>query len=141
MSQSVFALSHREDPIETEEREVLMVLSKTVLVVLAGVYAMRASNVLFHPQAFQPLMGVALFAFVMSVLLFHRPPTGPGWWMYTVIGLCLVGVAANTMLFVAPDALHNNPTDRTFSLVSIVGWAIVALGFVARTLFRDPSVA
>jgi hypothetical protein len=118
-----------------------MVLSKIALVVLAGVYALRASNVLFHPQPFQPLMAVAVFAFVMSLLLFRRPPTAPGWWMYTVIGLCLVRVAANTMLFVAPDALQSSTTDRAFSLVSIIGWAIVAVGFVARTMFGKAVVS
>jgi hypothetical protein len=114
------------------ENDMMMIASKTALVILAGVYAMRASGVLFHPQPLQPLMGVALFAFVMSVVLFQNPPTVPGPWLYTVIALCLIGVAANTMLFFAPDAAHNTPTNLTFSAVSIVGWAIVAIGFAAR---------
>ncbi len=117
----------------------LAIASKTALVILAGVYAMRASGVIFHPQPLQPLMGVALFAFIMSVILFQNPPTVPGLWLYTVIGLCLFGVAANTMLFFAPDAAHNTPTNLAFSAVSIVGWAIVAINFGASLLSASRS--
>jgi hypothetical protein len=112
----------------------LIVVSKTVLVILAGVYAMRATGVIFHPQPFQPLMGVALFAFIMSVVLFQNPPTSPGWWLYTVIALCLFGVAANTMLFFAPDAAHSAPTNLAFSAVSMVGWGWLAFAFSMRAL-------
>jgi uncharacterized membrane protein len=120
---------------------VIVIVSKTALVVLAGVYAMRASGVLFHPQPFQPLMVVALLAFIMSVVLFQNPPTVAGWWLYTVIGLCCVGVAANAVLFFAPDAAHNTPTNLTFSAVSIVGWAIVALANVSVAFGRGPTGA
>jgi uncharacterized membrane protein len=119
----------------------LMIATKTSLVVLAGVYAMRASNVLFHPVPVTPLMGVALFAFVMSLILFHNPPTSRGWWLYTVIGLWVVGVAANTMLLLAPDAAHGTPTNRAFSAVSIAGWAIVAIGFAATIFERGSDMA
>jgi hypothetical protein len=110
----------------------LMIVSKTVLVVLAGVYAMRATGIIFHPQPLQPLMGVAAFAFVMAVVLFQNPPTVPGWQLYTVIGLCLFGVAANTMLFFAPDAAHNTPTNLAFSAVSMVGWGWLVFAFGLR---------
>jgi hypothetical protein len=119
----------------------LVIATRVSLVILAGVYAMRASNVLFHPQTFQPLMGVALFAFIMSLVLFHNPPTTPGWWLYTVIALCLVGVAANAMLLFAPDKLHNSPTNLAFSLVSVIGWAVVAIGFAAKIFERGQTVA
>ncbi len=119
----------------------LMVISKTVLVVLAGVYAMRATGVIFHPQPFQALMGVAIFAFVMSVVLFQNPPTVPGWQLYTVIALCLFGVAANTMLFFAPDAAHDTPTNLAFSAVSMVGWGWLVLAFGLRALGQgQPTV-
>jgi hypothetical protein len=114
------------------------IITKSALVVLAGVYAMRATGVIFHPQPLQPLMGVAAFAFVMSVILFQSPPTAPGLWLYTVIALCLFGVAANMMLFFAPDAAHSSPTNLAFSAVSIVGWAIVALANVA-VIFNRPG--
>jgi hypothetical protein len=118
-----------------------MILTKTSLVVLAGVYAMRASNILFHPQPFQPLMGVALFAFIMSVILFHNPPTTAGWWLYLATALCLVGVAANAMLFFAPEAAHGTPTNLAFSAVSIIGWAVVALGFGSQIVGSGASIA
>ncbi len=110
----------------------LYIATRISLVILAGVYAMRSSSVLFHPQSFQPLTGVAIFAFLMTLVYFNRPPTAPDWWLYTSIGLCLIGVAANTMLYLAPDESHGTPTNLAFSLVSIVGWAVVAAGFAAK---------
>jgi hypothetical protein len=126
---------------QTEEKtDVLMIATKVALVILAGVYARRASNTLFHPQPFTPLWGVALFAFVMSMIMFYNPPTARGVWLYTAVGLCLVGVAANTMLYFAPDAAHATPTNLTFSAVSIVGWAVVAIGFAARLFERGSNM-
>jgi hypothetical protein len=117
----------------------LLILSRTALVILAGVYAMRATGVLFHPQPFQPLMVVAALAFVMSIILFQAPPTVPGWWLYTAIGLCVVGVIANTLLFFMPDAAHNTPTNLAFSAVSMVGWAIVAAANAVILFDRAPT--
>ncbi len=111
----------------------MFVVTKAALVILAGVYAMRASSIIFTRGEFTPLWFVALFAFVMSVVLFYRMPTVQGWWQYAVIGLCLVGVAANAMLFLAPDAEHGDMTNLTFSTVSVVGWRIVALSLFLLT--------
>lgn len=104
----------------------IAIIPKAALVILAGVYAMRFSNQFFNPAKLQPLWFAAVLAFIMSLVLFYRPPTVQGWWQYTATGLCLVGVAANTILFFAPDAAHNTPTNLAFSAVSMVGWAIVA---------------
>jgi hypothetical protein len=111
----------------------MLVATKAALVILAGVYAMRASDVIFQRAAFTPLWFVAVFAFLMTIVLFYRPPTVQGWWQYTAIGLCLVGVAANTMLLIAPDGDHGSPTDMAFSAVSIVGWAVVGLSSLLLT--------
>lgn len=119
----------------------MFVITKTALVILAGIYAMRASSILFHPSPLTPLMLVALFAFIMSVVLFYRPPTTQGWWQYSIIGLCLIGVAANTMLFIAPDAEHGDPTNLTFSAISVAGWGIVALSSVLLTFAKPASGA
>jgi xanthine/uracil permease len=119
----------------------MLVITKAVLVILAGIYAMRASSIVFPPSSFSPLWFVALFAFVMSLVLFYRPPTVQGWWQYTVIGLCLIGVAANAMLFLAPDAEHSDPTNMAFSAVSIVGWGIVCLSSILLTFAKTIDVA
>jgi hypothetical protein len=105
----------------------MYVITKVTLVILAGVYTMRATNVIFNPTSFNPMSLVALFAFVMSFVLFNRLPTTPGIWAFTVVGLCIFGVFANSMLYFRPDAAHASPTNMTFSAVSIIGWAIVAL--------------
>jgi hypothetical protein len=111
----------------------MMIVTKTALVILAGIYAMRASSVVFYPTALSPLWLVAVFAFIMSIILFYRMPTAQGWWQYTVIGLCLVGVAANAMLYLAPDAEHSDATNMAFSAVSVLGWGIVGLSSILLT--------
>jgi hypothetical protein len=111
----------------------MLVVTKIALVILAGIYAMRASNALFDPADLQPLTFVAAFAFVISIVVFYRPPTVQGWWQYTVVGWSLIGVAANAILYIAPDASHSTPTNLAFSAVSVVGWAIVALSAVLLT--------
>jgi hypothetical protein len=116
-----------------------LVLSKAALVMLAGIYAMRGSSVLFVRQPFQPLMIVAVLAFLFSVTLFYRAPTKPGAWLYTVLALCLVGVVANGMLYFKPDASHSDPTNLTFSALSIVGWGLLAIYFGAK-LFASGSI-
>jgi hypothetical protein len=116
----------------------MFVVTKAALVILAGIYAMRASSVIFQPSPFTPLMLVALFAFIMSVVLFYRAPAVQGWWQYSVIGLCLVGVAANAMLFLAPDAEHSDRTNLAFSAISVVGWGVVAFS-TAMLSFAKPD--
>jgi xanthine/uracil permease len=111
----------------------MYLVTKAALVILAGVYALRASSIVFQPGPLSPLWFVALLAFVLTLVLFHRAPTVTGWWQYTVIGLSLIGVFANAMLYLVPDAEHNNPTDLAFSAVSVAGWAIVALSSVLLT--------
>jgi hypothetical protein len=118
----------------------LMIASKTSLVMLAGIYAMRSSNVAFHPATFTPLWGVAFFAFVMSLVMYHNPPMSIGWWLFTAIGLCLIGVAANTFLFFATDFVHNNLTSRAFCVASVIGWMIVAIQFLTKFSERVTNV-
>jgi hypothetical protein len=115
----------------------MFAVTKAAIVILAGIYAMRASSILFHNESFSPLWFVALFAFVMSLVLFYRMPTVQGWWQYNVIGLCLIGVAANAMLFLAPDAEHSDPTNLAYSAFSVVGWGIVALSSFMLTFARS----
>jgi sterol desaturase/sphingolipid hydroxylase (fatty acid hydroxylase superfamily) len=110
----------------------LMIASKTSLVVLAGIYSVRWSNVVFHPSTFTPLWALAFFAFVMSLVMYHNPPMSVGWWLYAAIGLCLVGVAANTLLIFATDVAHNNLTSRVFCVASVIGWMIVAIQFLTK---------
>jgi peptidoglycan/LPS O-acetylase OafA/YrhL len=117
----------------------MVIATKAALVVLAGIYAMRASDVIFARAAFTPLWFVALFAFGMSLVLFYRPPTVQGWWQYSVIGLCLVGVAANALLFFAPDTDHSNPTDLAFSAVSVLGWSIVGVSSFLLVFAAPPE--
>jgi hypothetical protein len=118
----------------------MFILTKVALVILAGIYAMRVSNEVFNPSAITPLWFVALFAFVMCLVLFYRPPVERGAWQYTTIALCLIGVAANAMLYFAPDAAHGTPTNLSFSAVSVVGWSIVALSSALLT-FAEPASA
>ncbi len=115
-----------------------LVLSKATLVLLAGIYAMRGSSVLFERQRFDPLMIVAVLAFLFSVVLFYRPPTKLGIWLYTTVALCVVGLVANGMLYFKPDASHGDPTNLAFSALSIAGWGILAVYFGAQIFSNSP---
>jgi hypothetical protein len=114
----------------------MIVVAKACLVLMAGIYAIRATSVVFNPQPFEPLMLVAAFAFVMSVVIFYRGPTEVGPWLYTVVALSVIGVIANSMLFFAPDESHKDLTNLTFSALSIVGWAVIAFSYASIFLVR-----
>jgi fatty acid desaturase len=103
-----------------------LILSQIMIVILIGVYAIRAASVFFVRERFQPLMIVAALAFVFALVLFHLPPTQTGAWLYLVIAACLVGVAVNALLYFKPDQAHSRPTDLAFSAVSCVGWGVLA---------------
>jgi hypothetical protein len=118
-----------------KERTMFLILSKATLVILAGIYAMRGSSVVFVRQPFQPLMIAAVFAFLLLLTIFYRAPTKPGIWLYSVTALCIVGMATNAMLYLKPDAMHNDPTNLTFSAFGTVGWGILAVYFATR-IFR-----
>jgi hypothetical protein len=107
----------------------LLILTQAVLVVLVGVYAMRASADLFVRQPFQPLMILAALAFVFALVLFHRPPIAVGPWLYLVLIACVAGTIVNGFLYFAPDQAHATPTNMAFSAVSIVGWAALGLNY------------
>ncbi len=109
----------------------LFVIVKAALVILAGVYAIRASSYFFEDVPFEPLMLVAAFAFVMSVIIFYRPPTFIGPWLYTVVGLCAVGLVANAVLYFSPDESHGDAINLTFSAISIAGWTIVGASYAS----------
>jgi hypothetical protein len=77
----------------------MLVITKAAMVLLIGIYAIRASDIVFNPALFHPTMLVAASAFVMSLVIFHRPPTEIGTWLYTVLLLCVIGVTANSLRF------------------------------------------
>jgi hypothetical protein len=114
----------------------MLIATKIALVILAGIYAMRSAGVIFHPGPFTPMALVAMFAFVMSVIYFYRPPTVPGPWLYTAVPLFLFGVLANSILFFAPDKAHSDPVNMTFSAVSIAGWGLLAIVYGLRIFNR-----
>jgi hypothetical protein len=111
-----------------------MTLIQTILVILIGVYAMRTASVIFIREPFDPLMIVAAAAFVFSLCVFHQPPASSGKWSIAVVVLCAIGCVANIFLFLKPDKAHSDPTNMTFSAVSVIGWAIVGLYAALITL-------
>jgi hypothetical protein len=121
------------------ERSMMVIATKVMLVGLAGIYAMRASSVLFRDEAFDPLMIVAVLAFLLSVALFYRLPAGPGPWAYAVIALCIVGVAANIFLLFAPDAAHGTAENMTFSAASVIAWGFVGLHVSLSVIAGAPA--
>jgi hypothetical protein len=112
----------------------LLTLTQITLVILIGVYAMRTASVIFIREPFDPLMIVAAAAFVFSILVFHQPPTTSGKWSISIVVLCTIGCVANIFLFLKPDKTHSDPTNMTFSAISVVGWAIVGIYAALITL-------
>ncbi len=110
------------------------IISKAVIIMLTGIYAMRGSSIIFVRQPFQPIMIAAVFAFMLLVTLFYRAQAKPGAWLYTVAALCVVGMATNAMLYFKPDAAHNDPVNLAFSAFGMVGWGWLAAYFCAQIL-------
>ena len=109
----------------------LEIVTKSTLVVIAGVHTMRATDVIFYPQPFQPLMAVAAFALVMLIVFFYLTPRVPDPWLYISIALCLVGIVANAFLYFASDAAHGTPANLAFSAVSVVGWTTLVFAYAS----------
>lgn len=102
------------------------VVIQSSLVVLAGIYAMRASWFLFAKGPISPLTPLAAIVFVLCILLFHRPPQSSTWLAVVAIA-CMIGVAANAALLFSAAAAYQNPTNQAFSVLSVLGWAILAV--------------
>jgi hypothetical protein len=116
-----------------------MIVSQAILVVLAGIYAMRASSALFK-GSFSPLSLLAGFIFIFSVVLFHKPPSSPGIWLYFVMVMCFAGALFNAKLLFYPDALHSDFTAMAFSATSMIGWGIL-LGQMMLLILADRQAA
>ena len=102
----------------------MQAVSQMVLVILAGIYAMRFSAGFFG-AGFTPLSALAAVALGVIVVFFYRWPTEPGLWLYTSMALCLLGVWVNAKLLLYPDTLHSGPTAIAFSGASVIGWVIL----------------
>jgi Na+-transporting NADH:ubiquinone oxidoreductase subunit NqrE len=111
------------------EKSMFLIFTQLTLVILIGIYAMRASSVLFVRQRFQPLMILAALVFVLALVLFHRPPTEQGAWLSFVVCACFAGAIVNGVLFFAPDRAHGTPTNLVFSAVSGLGWVVLGAAY------------
>jgi hypothetical protein len=112
------------------------VLTQIALVLMAGIYAVRATYPLLGGEAFSPLTLVAAAVFFLIVALFHRLRKISGRLLYVVTGLCIVGMTVNGVLLFAPGASHANLTNSLFSATCVLGWGIVAASSMQR-LFRS----
>jgi ABC-type polysaccharide/polyol phosphate export permease len=99
---------------------------RSLLVVLIGIYAIRSSWFIFS-GIFSPLTPVATGVLVLCIILFHRPPTEPGTWLYIVIFGSIAGAIVNGLLIFSSKATYSNPTNQVFSVISLVGWLILAI--------------
>jgi ABC-type polysaccharide/polyol phosphate export permease len=104
------------------------VVVQSTLVILAGIYAMRASWFLFAKGAISPLTPVAAAAFVVCVVLFHSPPKTQIW-LAVVAAACMIGFATNAALLFSESAAYQNPTNKAFSALSVAGWAVLAVSY------------
>jgi hypothetical protein len=115
-------------------------LTQTALVLMAGIYAIRASYPLLGHEAFSPLTLVAAMVFLLAVALFHRLRKITGKLLYVVVALCLVGILVNGMLLFAPDGPHASLINTAFSATCVVGWAIVAIAAASKIYRPSPKL-
>jgi hypothetical protein len=112
---------------------VIHALTQTTLVVLTGMYAVRASWFLFS-GALSPLTPVAAACVVLCVYLFHRAPTQPGTLLWSVMIACAIGAIANAVLLTSSDPAYRNTTNLVLSGLSTVLWlALAALLWLSAT--------
>jgi hypothetical protein len=110
-------------------RPIVMIhaLTQSALVLLIGIYAIRASWFLFSSGALTPLTPVAAAIVGLCVYLFHRAPTQTGPFLWGVLAACAVGAIANALLLTSTSPAYRNPTNMTFSALSVALWIALAL--------------
>jgi glucose uptake protein GlcU len=112
---------------------VIHALTQATLVVLTGMYAVRASWFLFS-GVLSPLTPVAVACVTACVYLFHRAPTQPGTYLWAVMIGCVIGAIANAVLLTSADPAYRNATNLMFSGLSTVLWlALAALLWLSAT--------
>ncbi len=117
----------------------MIILSKALLVVLIGIYAIRSSWFIFSGNV-SPLTPVAAAVLVLRIISFHRLPLEVGTWFYVVIGMCVAGAFANASLLFVSSPIYANPTNIAFSAISL--GCFVLLGAVQYcSVLRAPVAA
>lgn len=111
-----------------------LAITQSILVIFSGIYAIRASWFIFS-GIFSPLTPVAAIVLVLCITLFHRPPIEPGIWLYVVLVGCVIGAIANSILFFSSHE-GSNPTNRAFSVISVVSWVFLC-AIYAPVLIRS----
>jgi hypothetical protein len=100
-----------------------MIVIRIMAVVLAGMYAMRTAYAPMEGRI-APLTFLALAVLIFCIFVFHRTPTGVGWWAYTVIAGSFIGCGVNVMFMRMGPA---GTVDYVISVVSAVCWAVIAV--------------
>jgi hypothetical protein len=96
----------------------LIALSKALLVILIGIYAIRSTWFIFS-GSFSPLTPVAAAVLILCIISFHRLPLEIGTWFYVLISICVLGAIANASLLFSTSPIYANPTNMTFSAISL----------------------
>jgi FtsH-binding integral membrane protein len=121
-----------------EQYDMTFLLTQAALVLLAGIYAIRATSWIFGADAFEPLFLLATAVLGLIVFLFYRMPRERGAALFVVMALCVAGLSVNALLLFAPSDAHDNPSNAVFSALCMAGWAIVAMT-CALTAIRSPA--
>ena len=102
-------------------------LTQTALVLMAGIYAIRATYPLLGSEPFSPLTVLAGLVFLLTVALFHRLRKANGKVLYVVVMLCLGGMVVNGLLLIAPGGAQAGLIKTLFSATCVVGWGVIAV--------------
>jgi hypothetical protein len=109
----------------------MMILTQALLVVLMGIYLVRATWFLFT-GVFSPLTPVAALVLVICLVAFNRPPVPGSAWHVAFLAVCVLGAAANASLLFSTAPAYANPTNQAFSWVSLLCFACLAATLLWR---------
>jgi hypothetical protein len=111
-------------------------VTQSVIVILVGIYAIRATYSLLGHENFQPLSLLAAAVFLLVTLFFHRLKMASGLWLYAALVLSAIGLLVNAVLLFSAGREQRDLTHDVFSAICIAGWAIVGVSCAMRAMGR-----
>jgi hypothetical protein len=101
-------------------------LTQTLLVLLIGIYLVRATWFLFT-GVFSVLTPVAGIVLLVCLSAFNRPPVPGTAWFYVVLATYLIGALANLSLLFSSAPAYSNSTNYIFSWTSMLSFAALSV--------------
>jgi hypothetical protein len=117
----------------------MYLLTQTALVLMAGMYAVRATYSLLGTEPFTPLAIVAALVFCLVLALFHRLAKASRPWLLVTIVMCLIGLGVNALLLFTPGTGQLRFTNDLFSAICMAAWAWVGVACAIKAFRTLPK--